>query len=462
MSNLWTSADAVAATGGRTTCEWVADGLSIDTREINEGDIFVALKDQRDGHDFVQMALSKGAAVALVSRIPDGVSEDAPLLIVDDVLAALENLARFARARTSASVIGVTGSVGKTGTKEMLRTALTGQGRVHAAVRSFNNHWGVPLTLARMPADTDYAIIEIGMNHPNEITPLARLAQLDVAMVTIVAAVHMAAFKDINEIALAKAEIFDGLVADGTAIVNGDLATSPILVAGAKQATEKRVVFGRGEDNDVRLIDAAIDGDMTHVKAVIDGQELSYTIGAPGTHLAMNSLPVLAAIKAVGADVGQAAQNLAAFTAPDGRGARQNIDLMSGGSLELVDESYNANPTSMGASFDVLAASTNGTRRIAIVGDMLELGAKEAAMHADLVELPAIASIDLIHTVGPLMRNLHDALPAGKQGTWAENSTELASKIDTLVGADDIVMVKGSLGTKLAVVVTAIKKLAKG
>ena len=247
---LWTSSDAAGATGGRVTREWQAQGVSIDTRTLRPGDLFVALKDVRDGHDFVAQALEKGAAAALVSRVPDGLSDDAPLLIVPDVLKALADLGAFARARTQAKVVGVTGSVDKTSTKEMLRAILSGQGRTHAAEASYNNHWGVPLTLARMPVDTDFAVIEIGMNHPGEIAPLARLARLDVAMITIVAPAHLEAFASIEGIAHEKAAIFDGLVPGGTAVINADMATTPILQAKAGAVGANAVSFGEREGAD--------------------------------------------------------------------------------------------------------------------------------------------------------------------------------------------------------------------
>ena len=244
MAALWTSADAAAATGGRSSCTWQASGVSIDTRTLVPGDLFVALTDLRDGHDFVAQALAKGAAAALVSHRPDGVAADAPLLIVPDVLAALAELGRAARARTKARVVGVTGSVGKTSTKEMLRVVLGGQGRVHAAEASYNNHWGVPLTLARMPVDCDFAVIEIGMNHPGEIAPLARLARLDVAMITTVAAAHLDAFDDIDGIAHEKATILDGLEPGGVAVLPAELSVTSILLDKAVAVGASVLTFG--------------------------------------------------------------------------------------------------------------------------------------------------------------------------------------------------------------------------
>ena len=471
MSVLWTSAQAIAATGGTCAAAWQATGVSIDSRSLQPGDLFVALKDQRDGHDFVARALEIGAVAALVSRVPDGVPANAPLLLVKDVLGALEDLGCAARARTDAKVIGVTGSVGKTGAKDMLRMVLSPQGRVHAAERSFNNHWGVPLTLARMPVDTDYGVIEIGMNHPEEIGPLARLADLDVALVTTVAAVHMAAFDSVKEIATAKAEIFQGLRRGGVAVLNADISTKDILFNLATAHGAKTIGFGGNEAADVRLISAHISGETTTVEAEFTGRPVIFKLGAPGRHLAMNGLAVLAAAEAAGADLAQAMLALAGWRAPEGRGARYVVDLANGTgrTMELIDESYNANPTSMEAALEVLAVSepvdnigniVKG-RRIAFLGDMLELGDEELTMHAALSGVGAMDVIDKIHTSGARMKALHDALPVGKQGTWFEDAAAMAAQVHRLVDAGDVTMVKGSLGSRVGIVVQAIKALGE-
>ncbi|MCP5075370.1 MAG: UDP-N-acetylmuramoyl-tripeptide--D-alanyl-D-alanine ligase [Rhodobacteraceae bacterium] len=471
MSVLWSSGDAVAATGGTCLVDWTASGVSIDTRTVEPGDLFVALKDQRDGHDFVAEALKKGAAAAMVSRVPDGVAADASLLIVGDVLLALEDLGKAARTRTRAKVIGVTGSVGKTGTKEMLRTALAPQGRVHAAERSFNNHWGVPLTLARMPMDTDFAVIEIGMNHPGEIGPLARMADLDVAVVTTVAAVHMAAFRNVEEIARAKAEIFEGLRPGGAAVLNADISTRQVLFDAADRAGAKTIAFGAHSAAPVRMISAVIGGETTTVEALFEDQPILFKLGAPGRHLAMNALAALAASTAAGADLARAMLALQHWHAPDGRGARYLVDLANGNgeTLELIDESYNANPTSMEAALAVLASArpvdnvgriVKG-RRIAFLGDMLELGPEELDLHASLAKVAELGDIDKVHTSGTRMRALHRALPLQKQGEWFENADRMAKNIHTLLDAGDVVMVKGSLGSHVGQVVKAIKALGE-
>lgn len=441
--SLWTSSEAIAVTGG-TSSEWVASGVSIDTRTLKKGDLFVALTDIRDGHDFVAQALESGAAGAMVSRIPEGL-EDAPLLVVPDVLKALEALGRAARER-AAKVIAVTGSVGKTGTKEMLRTALNGQGRVHAAEKSYNNHWGVPLTLARMPKGTDFAIIEIGMNHPGEIGPLAKMALPDVAVITNVAAVHMEAFRSVAEIALEKAAIFEGLLPDGHAIMNTDLETFDILRDAANAAGAKITTFG--SDADFRLIDVAIGSGVTEVSA----EPISFMLGAEGRHFAMNALAVLATVKVAGGDVEQAAIALQNWHAPVGRGERWAV-----GEITLIDDSYNANPMSVAAGLDVLANREG--RRVAILGDMLELGPEEVELHQKLATLKSMNSIDQVHCIGPLMKSLHEALPTKNRGEWFATSAEMAANIETLLKDHDTVMVKGSLGAKMAVVVDAIKNM---
>lgn len=467
MTVLWTDQDASQATGGRSTSNWQATGISIDTRELSRGDLFVALKDVRDGHDFVGQALENGAAAALVSRVPDGVADDAPLLVVPDVLRALEDVGRAARARTRAKVIGVTGSVGKTGTKEMLRAALAPQGKVHAAVRSFNNHWGVPLTLARMPEDCDFAVIEIGMNHPGEIAPLARMADLDVAVITTVAAVHMEAFDGIEGIAQEKASILEGLREGGIAVLPADVDTIGVLQAAAVDC--RAVWFGRASQADLRLVDARIGPSGTAVEADLHGQPVLFRIAAPGKHLASNALAVLGAVEAVGGDVARAALALAQWTAPGGRGERHTVVLSDAqnDTIGLIDEAYNANPTSMVAAFGVLAAAepVHGVgrigqgRRVALLGDMLELGPSEEALHAGLADAEDMAAIDVVHTCGPRMAALHAALPEAKRGRHFEDAAAMAQSVKRLLDSGDVAMVKGSLGSRVGQVVQAIKDL---
>ncbi len=456
---LWTASEAAEATGGQAVGDWQASGVSIDTRTIAPGDLFVALKAARDGHDFVAQALEKGAGAALVAHIPEGVAEDAPLLVVEDVQTALEALGRAARARTQARVVAVTGSVGKTSTKEMLATMLGAQGRTHASVASYNNHWGVPLTLARMPRETEFAVIEIGMNHPGEIAPLARQARPDVVMVTTVAPAHLEAFDSIAAIAREKASIVEGLEPGGTAVLNADIEEAPILRAAADTAGARIVEFGH-EAREFKLLQTGVQDGMTRVSALCDDRETDFTLNTAGTHFAMNALGALACCATLGADAAAALRALERWTPFRGRGQRERIAL-PGGMAELIDDSYNANPASMAATLATLAAA-DGARRIAILGDMKELGPQAEAMHADLACHEGIDAVDKVHCIGPLMRALHAALPETRRGDWSETSQEIAERLQALVKPGDIVLVKGSLSMDLATVVDALRKMGNG
>ncbi|RNI18760.1 UDP-N-acetylmuramoyl-tripeptide--D-alanyl-D-alanine ligase [Paracoccus pantotrophus] len=447
---LWTSQDAVAATGGRATRDFAVTGVSIDTRTIRPGDLFIALQAARDGHDFVAQALQKGAGAALVSRIPHGVADDAPLLVVPDVLPALEALGRAGRARMGGKVIAITGSVGKTSTKEMARIALAGQGQIHAAEASYNNHWGVPLTLARMPQDTDFAIIEIGMNHPGEIEPLARLARPHVAMITTVAAAHLEAFGAIEGIAREKGAIFRGLIQPGTAILPEDLPVTQILRDCADEAGA--IVIGFGQQGMARPLTAETADGATRVRARVLGEAVDFTLATAGTHFVMNAVGILAALSAAGADLAQAAARLSDWRPPLGRGAVEDL-----GGIRLIDDAYNSNPTSLSAGLATLARLTGG-RRVAILGDMLELGPDEIALHAGMAADPAMEAVDLVHTAGPRMRALHEALPQARRGQHAESAAELAERARELVAPGDIVLVKGSKSSKVSTVVDALRR----
>ena len=473
MTVLWTSDDAAAATGGRVTAPWAASSVSIDTRTLEPGALFVALTAARDGHDFVAKALEKGAAAALVSRVPDGVAPDAPLLIVDDVQRGLEALGRAGRARMGGRVVAVTGSVGKTSTKEMLRTVLGAQGRVHAAEASYNNHWGVPLTLARMPADSDFAVIEIGMNAPGEIAPLSRMARPHVAMVTIVAPAHLAAFENLEGIAREKASIFEGLERGGTAIYNADLATSGILRDVATRHASRLMSFGQSPRAHHRVTDVTIHDACTVAQGRAWRRPVLYKVQAPGRHFAVNAMAVIAAAQALGADPVLAANDLARWSPGGGRGAREVIVLDRVDShltVELIDDAYNANPASVGAALEVLAAARvqDGVgrfargRRVVYLGDMRELGQSEAALHAALADHPAMAQIDVVHGCGVLMRHLWEALPEAKRGRWSETSAQMAEGVARDLDAGDVVLVKGSLSMGMARVVDAIRKMGQG
>ncbi|MEM9394746.1 MAG: UDP-N-acetylmuramoyl-tripeptide--D-alanyl-D-alanine ligase [Pseudomonadota bacterium] len=470
---LWTSADAAEATGGRAVGNWTVSGLSIDTRELEVGDLFIALKAVRDGHDFVAQALDAGAAAALVSHVPDGLPQDAPLLVVDDVQTALEALGRAGRARLSqdACVIGVTGSVGKTSAKEMLRTVLAPQGRTHAAIRSFNNHWGVPLTLARMPADTAFAVIEIGMNHPGEIAPLARMARPHVALITTIAPAHLEALGSLEGIAVEKASIFEGLEPDGIAVIPGDLPQTSILAEAAERLAGETVTFGAGAQNDHQVLSVSVGHGATVAEARARQTPLVMKVATPGRHFIDNALGVLAVVEAVGADLAQGLVALTKWAPPEGRGTFEALQLdpvMDNMTADLLDDAFNANPSSLSAALDVLSGTeprhdvgrVSKGRRIAILGDMLELGSEEAALHAAIADHPSIPTITRVHCVGPRMRALHEALPEEQRGEWVETAEELAGRAHSLVDAGDVVLVKGSKGSRVSLVVDALRNLS--
>jgi UDP-N-acetylmuramoyl-tripeptide--D-alanyl-D-alanine ligase len=460
---LWTLHAMAAAMGAepRGVLPPSVSGLSIDSRTLEPGEAFFALSDRRDGHEFVPSAIAAGAAVAIVAA--DRAAQfgnDAPLLVVPDVLAGLRALAAAARARTNAKVIAVTGSVGKTGTKEALRLALSKDGDTHASVASYNNHWGVPLSLARCPASARYAVLEMGMNHAGEIEPLSRLARPDVALITTIAPVHLEFFGSLAKIADAKAEIFLGLEAGGAAVINRDIAQFAQLKRRAKAAGAARIVsFGEHEKADARLIKCALHPQCSTVVAQIFGTEVGYKIGAPGRHLVTNSLAVLAAAALVDADLALAALALAELKAIPGRGAPIEIDLAEGPAL-LIDDSYNANPASVGAALNLLGQIPVGPRgrRIAVLGDMLELGTQAPAMHRALAKNIVADAVDLVFCCGPLMRYLWRALPAGRRGGYAESSAALESLVLPAVQAGDVIMVKGSFGSQMGSVVKALQR----
>lgn len=472
---LWSAQEAALATGGVTGGAWGATGLSIDTRSLQAGDMFIALQDARDGHDFVATAFEKGASAALVSRAPQGFAGDPRLLIVPDVLAGLQAMARAARARSRARVVGITGSVGKTSTKEMLRSILAGQGRVHAAEASYNNHWGVPLTLARLPVDADFAVIEIGMSNPGEIAPLARMADLDVAMITTVAPAHLAAFGALSGIAHEKASILEGLRQGGVAVLplGAPLADdlSDILRHKAALLDLQSVTFGPSDRADYALIRTSFSGGATVVQARHKGQPMLFKLSVLGAHFGANALGAVAVADALGLDRMMALGDLGRWAPPPGRGGRETIvlDAIEGLQFDLLDDAFNANPASMAAGLEVLAASPvqhnvgrMGTgRRIAVLGDMLELGADELALHAAIADHPALAQIDTVHCVGARMQALWAALPRAKRGEWAADAAQLAARARALIDAGDVVLVKSSKGTKCALIVDALRKLGQ-
>ena len=468
VPQLWTSQamiEAMRASRRGTLPDGVA-GLSIDSRTIAAGEAYFAIKgDVHDGHDFVAAALNSGAGLAVVAKAQaDKFAPDAPLLVVDDVLAGLINLACASRARLGAQVIAVTGSVGKTSTKEALRRLLGAQGETHASAASFNNHWGVPLSLARCPASARFAVFEIGMNHAGEIGPLVKMVRPHVAVITTVEPVHLEFFGGIEAIADAKAEIFTGVERGGAVVLNRDNSQFARLRQNAEKFGIARIVsFGADEKSDARLLDLSLHATCSAVHASILGHDVTYKLGMPGRHMAMNSLAVLAAASLAGADLALAALSLSQIEPAAGRGVRRALDL-DNGEATLIDESYNANPASMAAALSVLGQAAIGPhgRRIAVLGDMLELGPTGPALHRGLNEAINANRIDLVYCCGPLMCNLWDALSAGKRGGYADNAAGLEAQAVSAIRAGDAIMIKGSLGSKMKTIVSALEKRFPG
>jgi UDP-N-acetylmuramoyl-tripeptide--D-alanyl-D-alanine ligase len=463
---LWTIDAMVSAMGAKRQGKLPegVTGISIDSRSIGSSEAFFAIKgDNRDGHEFVATALQNGAALCVVAADKrDQFPKDAPLLVVADVLEGLRGLARAARARLKGKVIGVTGSVGKTGTKEALRLALAPEGETHASVASYNNHWGVPLSLARCPEHVAFAIFEMGMNHAGEIEPLAKLVRPHVAIITTIEPVHLEFFPSgIEGIADAKAEIFAGLEPGGAAVINRDNPQYERLRKKAKKAGVSRIVsFGESADADVRVLKFSLHSACSVVQASVLGSEVTYKVGTPGQHLIWNSLAVLAAVKLVGADLALGALALAELKPVAGRGVRITLALRGGGSAQLIDESYNANPASMRAALALLGQTVVGTRgrRIAVLGDMLELGADGAKLHRELTEAVIGNNVDLVFCAGPLMHALWEALPLERRGEYAHASSALESVVLAMVQPGDAIMVKGSLGSRMAPIVKALER----
>jgi UDP-N-acetylmuramoyl-tripeptide--D-alanyl-D-alanine ligase len=458
---LWTLPALTAAMGARSAGAPAAQatGISIDSRTLQPGELFFAIKgDVHDGHAFVPAALKAGAAAAVVSQ-EHAAEFEGPLLAVPDVLEALVALGRAARARSGAKIVAVTGSVGKTGTKEALRVVLSPQGPTHASDKSFNNHWGVPLTLARLPLSAHFGVFEIGMNHAGEITPLVGMVRPHAAIVTAVEPVHIENLGSIEAIADAKSEIFSGLEPGGAAIINRDNPHYARVRAHAEARGGLRIVgFGEHPQAEIRLTGLELRPDDSLVRASVLGRPVAYRIGSPGRHVAMNSLAVLGAVAFIGADVDAAAAAFADVVPPAGRGSRLRLGL-PGGEATLIDESYNANPASMRAALAILGRLpvTGRGRRVAVLGDMLELGEQGPALHAGLAEPVAANDIDIVHSCGPLMRNLHEALPPGRRGAWAASAAELQPLVLADIRPGDVVTVKGSNGSRTSAIVAALK-----
>jgi UDP-N-acetylmuramoyl-tripeptide--D-alanyl-D-alanine ligase len=449
---LWTSAEIAAATGGTASADFAVSGVAFDSREVGPGDLFLALKgESTDGHRFLDQAFAQGAAGAVVSD-----ATEHPSVRVADTTAALNALGAASRARASGSIIGVTGSVGKTGTKEALFAALDRMdpGCAHRSVKSYNNHTGVPLSLARMPQSTRYGVFEMGMNHAGELAQLTRLVRPHVAIVTAIAPAHLGFFDSVEGIADAKGEIFQGLEPGGTAIVPFDSPYRDRLLAAARPYAAKIVTFGLGEGADVRAVETmrARSGG-TFVMARLGNRELSFTLSQPGDHWVSNAMAILAAVDAVGGDLEVAGLALAELGGLAGRGARMTVPVGDGTAL-VIDESYNANPSSMRATLKVLAVEAG--RRIAVLGEMRELGGHSDALHAELAGPIAQAGVSRAILVGEAMAPLAAALEGRLDFVHVADAAAAKVELESTLAPGDAVLIKGSNGVRLATIVAAL------
>lgn len=481
MTALWRAADVYAALAevtapGTVHGDWHADGVSIDTRTLAPGDLFVALTGPNfDAHEFVVTAFRQGAAAAMIgadkyaavsealNAAEPGAGDDtgSRLVVVEDTLKGLEALARAARQRCQGRIVAVTGSVGKTSTKETLRQILGHFGKSYASGASLNNHWGVPLSLARLPADAAFGVFELGMNHAGEITPLTAMVHPHVAVITRIAAAHLGFFESVADIARAKAEIFSGLTPGGAAVVPTDTPYCAILIDAVRAVSAGISTFGADEGADIRLHDVWQQPDCNRVAASIDGDRIEFTTGSPGRHTALNALAVLSVVKILQLDVRDAAEKLAAISALPGRGRRQLIPV-TGGNILLIDESYNANSASVSAALDVLHQQkpAGQGRRIAVLGDMLELGDAGPEEHAGLAPAVAAAEVDKLYACGALMALLYAAVPADRRGQHCKAAKDLVAPLLADVRAGDVVLIKGSLSMGMAPLVAALENLA--
>lgn len=459
---LWQADELAEASGGSASGRWARPitGVAIDSRRVAPGDVFFALVGpNQDGHDYVARALAAGAAAAVVSRRPNAVAGDAPLLNVEDTFAALNGVAKAARARAAAKVVAITGSVGKTGTKEALGTALSALGPTHISAGNFNNAYGVPLSLAQLPADAAYGVFELGMNHAGELTPLSRLVAPDLAVITNIAAVHLAHFDGVASIAEAKAEIFAGLGPDGIAMLNRDNAYFAFLADSAwRQGVPTVIGFGADPEAEARLLRYAPQPGGCTVRTRIDGRDYELPLAVQGHHWAINVTAVLGVVHALGGDVSRAARALGALQVPAGRGQPRLATLQDGGEITVLDDAYNASPSSVKAAIAVLAetAPKGSGRRIAVLGDMLELGSDAAVLHAALARDLKAAKVAKVYSAGAHMAALDQALPSKMRGGHTATSAALPALLVPALRAGDVVLVKGSLGSQMGLVVDAL------
>ncbi|MDD3287559.1 MAG: UDP-N-acetylmuramoylalanyl-D-glutamyl-2,6-diaminopimelate--D-alanyl-D-alanine ligase [Alphaproteobacteria bacterium] len=463
MKLEWHAEEVIRAVRGHCLHEqsWIATGVAIDSRSIQKDDLFIALKGPtHDAHEFIAQAFQNGAVAAIAHRSPTQVPSSAPVILVDDTFSALQDLGRVGRQRSSAKIVAVTGSVGKTSSKEQLKLMFGAVGEVYANEGSFNNHWGVPLSLARLPSNVNWGVFELGMNHPGEITPLAKEVKPQVCLITNIESVHLEYFESTNQIAEAKAEIFLGMDADGTAVLNRDNPHYARLLAAARTQGLRRILgFGRDSKAEARMIDCVTDEDGSTVTADILGHKLQYRIATPGEHIAFNSLGTLLTAAAAGADIVICAEALATYRPLPGRGIRRDATTSNGGKITLIDETYNASPIAVAAAIKVLAGTVvkKGGRRIAALGDMRELGPTAPQLHAGLAKALVEGKIDRVYCCYEMMKNLYDALPSGMRGGYAADSAELAKIVSAEVQENDVILIKGSKSTHMEIIVQALE-----
>jgi len=467
MTTLWKSQEVAAATGGRATGNWWASGVGIDSRQIRKGDLFVAIKGANfDGHAFVAAAFEQGAAAAMVSDIPQGFEDDVRLVVVKDTEVALQQLGIAARARARAQIVGITGSVGKTGCKEMLKVALSATGSVYATEGNLNNHLGVPLCLANMPADVEFAIFEMGMNHAGEIRLLSHWVRPHASIITTVDAVHIEYFDSVEAIADAKSEIFEGMGGQGVAVLNADNEHFRRLQHRAIDLGLDRVLsFGTSDAALCQMLQYGVEDMQSVVDASIAGTRLNYRLGAIGKHWGLMSVAVLAIVDALEADLPKAATALEYFQEPEGRGRISEL-AVAGGHLRLIDDAYNASPISMRGAVEKMAMlresskKSGPVRTIAVLGDMLELGDRSRDLHVGLVPTLVNNQIDLVFAAGSFMKHMYDALPESMRGDYDQTAAGLAPKVVSRLRHRDLVLVKGSHGSRMSRVTRAIEENA--
>lgn len=461
----WKADDVLCAVRGQSlhTQDWTARGVSIDSRTVQTGDLFIAIKGPSlDGHNYVKAAFEAGAIAAIVDHQPSQVPPDAPLLFVEDTFTALQDLGRVGRNRAHPRIVAVTGSVGKTSSKEQLRLMLGACAETYATQGSLNNHWGVPLSLSRMPVSATYGVFEIGMNHAGELGPLSREVKPHVALITNIEAVHLEHFASTEAIAEAKAEIFLGMDASGIAVINRDSPHFARLLAAARtQGLKKVLSFGHDPKSDAHIVSMTADEDGTSVEAVILGDKISYRLNTPGGHLAFNALGTLLSCAALGADLVVCVDALLSYRPPEGRGTRQTLPLREGGTITLIDETFNASPVATKAAIAVLGQTKlrGDGRRILALGDMRELGPTAAALHAELADTIFENKIDIVHCCGELMTHLHDLLPPAMQGKLRATSKELAPFVAADLHDGDVLMVKGSHSMHMEEIIKAVQTL---